>query len=88
MGARTTWTLLAALAMVAACSHTPSNPTPTTSTPPTTHGAFGECMRAHGVPEPPHSPIGGAPIGVDQGTWDNAKQACSSLAPSPPGPAG
>ena len=86
MGLRATWTLLAVLALVPACSHTASTPTSTTTPP--THGAFGECMRAHGVSEPPHSPIAGPPAGVEQGTWDNAVRACASLAPSPPGPAG
>jgi hypothetical protein len=86
---RATWTLLtalAAVALVSACSDTPSAPTPTTSTAPTTHGAFGECLREHGVADPPHSPFAGPPAGVDQGTWDSAMRACGSLAPAAPGP--
>jgi hypothetical protein len=92
MAARATrWVLaaVASLALVSACSSDKAG-TETTTTPsptPVTHGAFGECLRSHGVPDPPHSPVG-PPAGVDQNTWDNAMQACGSLAPAPPGPAG
>jgi hypothetical protein len=111
---------LASLAMVPGCSGTSSSPTSTTSpaspTPssgtntPTPHGAFGECLRQHGVsiapsgpadprtspegpppgPPPVAAPHGSTPPppGVDQGTWDNAMQACESLAPAPPPPIG
>jgi hypothetical protein len=85
---------LVALAMVQACSGTSSTPAPsaTTSsnpassstTAPTRHGAFGECLRQHGVTAPPPGPA--PPPGVDQTTWDNAMQACGSLAPAPPQP--
>ena len=95
MRLRATGTLLAALvvnslALVPACSSTSSSPTSpttssTTSATSTSHGAFGECLRKHGVPEAP-GPTGGLPPGVDQTTWDNAIQACGTLAPAPPGP--
>jgi hypothetical protein len=79
---------VASLALVPGCSHDKAS-TPSTTTPPTvTHGAFGECLRSHGIADPPHGPLAGPPAGVDQGTWDKATQACSSLAPAPPGPAG
>ena len=91
--------MLAALAFVPACSGTPSAPqttAPATSTPQTKHGAFGECLREHGVTQPPGPAPGPAPdqgtppppAGVDQKTWNDAMQACGSLAPSPPGPSG
>jgi len=76
---------LAAVALVSACSDTSSRPTSTTS-PSATHGAFGDCLRSHGVS--PVGPPSGPPAGVDQHTWDDAMQACGSLAPSPPGPTG
>jgi hypothetical protein len=97
---------LALLALVPACSNTSNTPgtTPSsTSTSQTKHGAFGECLREHGVTQPPGPPVGGPPAGpppgptpdhsdtppppagVDQGTWDNAMQACGSLAPARPG---
>ena len=63
--------------------------------PPGNHDAFMQCMTENGVPAPlaggpdGHGgpPVGGAmpaPPGVDQQTWDNARQACESLAPAPP----
>jgi hypothetical protein len=60
------------------------------------HDAFMQCMTDNGVPAPPDGaapphneggPIGDhgtAPLGVDQQTWDNARQACASPAPEPP----
>jgi hypothetical protein len=78
---------VASLALVPACSDDKAT-TPTTTTAPVTHGAYGECLRSHGISDPPHGPLAGPPAGVDQSTWDKATQACASLAPAPPGPAG
>lgn len=58
-------------------------PNPSSSAPATAeHGAFAHCLSEHGVAEP------AGESGVDQATWDSARQACASLAPGPgPGPA-
>jgi hypothetical protein len=62
------------------------------------HDAFVQCMTDNGVPAPPAGGpppgrMGGKPPGagtpppppgVDQQTWDSARQACASLAPAPP----
>jgi len=40
------------------------------------------CLTEHGVPAAP-GPMMGAPPGVDQQTWDQAMQACSTLGPGP-----
>lgn len=93
---------LVSLASVPACSGTSTAPqTSTTTASPTSHGAFGACLREHGVTQlpgppgagqppgpPPQGEPGGTPpppLGVDQSTWNNAIQACGSLAPAPPG---
>lgn len=90
----TTFVTIASVAAGSACAGTASAPetttTPTTTSTtlaPASHGAFGECLRQHGVSEPVAGPAG-PPVGVDLGTWDNAMRACGSLAPAPPGPTG
>jgi hypothetical protein len=84
---------IVSLTMLPGCSGTSNTPTPTTApaSTGTKHGAFGECLRAHGIADPPHNPAGPSsggtpapPPGVDQSTWDTAMQACGSLAPAPP----
>jgi hypothetical protein len=37
-----------------------------------------------GAPRPGEGKTPPAPPGVDQGTWDEANEACASLAPAPP----
>ncbi len=53
-----------------------------TSVAPTGHGTLAHCLAEHGVPAAP-GPAVGPPPGVDQDTWRQAMQACSSLAPGP-----
>jgi len=84
---------LAGGAVACSSSTTPSDRPGTSSTAvPAEHGAFAHCLTEHGVPAPPNGgpagpqPVNGPPPGVDQDTWDKAMQACSSLAPGPPGP--
>jgi hypothetical protein len=76
--------VFAAAALLAACSSQPSAPTPapTTQSPAPTHGALSQCLAEHGVPAAP-GPTTGPPAGVDQGAWERATQACSSLEPGP-----
>lgn len=66
--------------------------------------AFVQCLSAHGVTLPQRTPgtapsasSGGAghhrdpsvaPPGVNQQTWDSARAACASTAPTPPSTAG
>jgi hypothetical protein len=83
-----TLTLAAALAaagLLAACSSSapPVEQSPTSATP-AGHGGFAHCLSEHGVPAPP-GPAVGPPPGVDQNTWHQAMQACSTLAPGPAG---
>ncbi len=84
-----------ALGGVVGCGSSTPAPAPgsNTSTPATAeHGAFAHCLGEHGVIEPAGSPAGPqpgpvtAPNGVDPSTWEQAMQACSSLAPGPAGP--
>lgn len=71
----------------------PSLPPPAVTTIPGTreHGALAECLNEHGVEEPSSPETGPAPgpapapPGVDQDTWEDAMQACSSLGPGPAG---
>lgn len=98
---------LAPLILLPGCSSTPTGPAPSSassSAAPTQHGAFGECLRQHGVTIAPVATAGPslgpapgpastastapAPLGVDQSTWDNAMQACASLTSAPPQPNG
>lgn len=70
----------AALAL-GACSSGESEPAPA-SPAPAEHGSFAHCLSEHGVPSAP-GPVAGAPPGVDPQTWQQAMQACSTLAPGP-----
>ena len=89
--------LIAGAALVGAVGCGSSTPAPapasSSSTPATAeHGAFAHCLGEHGVVEPAGAPAGpqpgpaAAPAGVDQSTWEQAMQACASLAPGPAGP--
>jgi hypothetical protein len=79
---------VATLAVLAAgCSSEtsppPESPSATESKPATSgHGSFAHCLGEHGVPAAP-GPAAGPPPGVDAGTWQQAMQACASLAPGP-----
>jgi hypothetical protein len=76
---------LAAAGLLAACSSNtpPAEQSPTSATP-TGHGGFAHCLSEHGVPAAP-GPAVGPPPGVDQNSWHQAMQACSTLAPGPAG---
>ncbi|HTI77982.1 MAG TPA: hypothetical protein VL634_23475 [Mycobacterium sp.] len=76
---------LAAAGLLAACSSNTPAPEPSSSSvAPTGHGGLAHCLSEHGVPAAP-GPAVGPPPGVDQNTWHQAMQACSSLAPGPAG---
>ena len=50
----------------------------------TEHGGLSECLASHGVTDSGGTAIMlGPPAGVDPGSWDNAMQECSGLAPGP-----
>jgi len=88
---RMRWLLPAAAVMfVAACSSTsaPSESgSSSRSESPAAHGSFADCLKANGVDETAApAAVLGPPEGVDQSTWQQAMQACSSLAPGPAGP--
>ena len=72
--------LLAAAAILGACSSEGPQPDPTE--PPAEHGNYAHCLSEHGVPVAP-GPVAGPPAGVDQQTWQQAVKACSTLAPGP-----
>ena len=75
--------------LIAACSskQAPSQPTTTDWEPLPAHGSLADCLKANGVTETGGAPIVlGPPAGVDQGTWDKAMKACSTLAPGPAAP--
>lgn len=77
---------LAPLIMLPGCSSTPTGPAPSSassSAAPTQHGAFGECLRQHGVtiaPVATAGPSSGQPPGPAPGP-----ASTSSTAPAPPG---
>ena len=74
---------LAAVGLLAACSsNTPPPEQSPASVAPAGHGGLAHCLSEHGVPAAP-GPAAGPPPGVDQDTWHQAMQACSSLAPGP-----
>lgn len=82
--------VLGAVLLSPACSSgkaPPSEPGPSSPAPPTAHGSLAECLRDQGVPESagPAAALG-PPSGVDEATWENAMQACATLAPGPAGP--
>ncbi|AIY45099.1 MULTISPECIES: hypothetical protein [Mycolicibacterium] len=72
--------LLAAAAILGACSSQGPQPAPTA--PPAEHGTYAHCLSEHGVPMAP-GPVAGPPSGVDEQTWQQATKACSTLAPGP-----
>lgn len=72
--------LLAAAALLDACSSEGPQPAPTS--PPPEHGTYAHCLSEHGVPQAP-GPVAGPPSGVDDQTWQDATKACSTLAPGP-----
>ena len=69
------------------CGGSESESPEDTSTAPATveHGSFADCLTEHGVSESAASPVG-PPADVDPETWDQAMQACSTLAPGPTSP--
>jgi hypothetical protein len=76
---------LAAAGFLAGCSSHIAAPEQTsTSVTPAGHGSLAHCLSEHGVPAAP-GPAAGPPPGVDQNSWHQAMQACSSLAPGPAG---
>lgn len=76
----------AAAVLLAACSTEtpPAEQSPTSIAPSSGHGTLAHCLSEHGVPSAP-GPAVGPPPGVDPATWQQAMQACSSLAPGPAG---
>lgn len=70
-----------ATATLAACSSGDPAPAPTSQTP-SEHGSYAQCLTEHGIPAAP-GPMVGPPPGVDPDTWQQALQACSTLAPGP-----
>ncbi|WP_029110400.1 hypothetical protein [Mycobacterium sp. URHD0025] len=72
--------LLAAAALLGACSSEGPQPAPTSA--PAEHGTYAHCLSQHGVPVAP-GPVAGPPSGVDGQTWQKATEACSTLAPGP-----
>ncbi|MHC9294448.1 hypothetical protein ACRCUN_18435 [Mycobacterium sp. LTG2003] len=72
---------LAAATALAACSSSDPEPAPTSEAP-AEHGSYAHCLSEHGVPAPP-GPAASAPPGVDPSIWQQAMQACSTLAPGP-----
>ncbi|MEH3138376.1 MAG: hypothetical protein PGN30_25615 [Mycolicibacterium neoaurum] len=68
----------------------------TTVAAPSGDDAFSACLTEHNIPAPPQGDPGSqppsgaegaapsAPPGVDQEAWNQAHQACASLAPEPP----
>lgn len=89
MRALRTAAAVGAALLIAACSskQAPSQPTTTDWEPLPAHGSLADCLKANGVTETGGAPIVlGPPAGVDQGTWDKAMKACSTLAPGPAAP--
>ncbi|MBU8810964.1 hypothetical protein KL953_18950 [Mycolicibacterium goodii] len=77
--------IFAAAALLTACgSGEPENTEPggSGSETPNGHGSYAHCLSEHGVSAPP-GPVVGAPPGVDQQTWQEAVDACATLAPGP-----
>ena len=77
-----------AVVLIAACSSKQAPSQPTTTEPmPSSHGSLAECLKANGVPDAGGpAAVLGPPAGVDQGAWDKAMKACSTLAPGPATP--
>jgi hypothetical protein len=71
--------MVAAGFLVACSTSTPDQPATSTSVTPTGHGTLAHCLGEHRVPTAP-GPAVGSPPGVDPATWQQAMQACSSLA--------
>jgi ABC-type glycerol-3-phosphate transport system substrate-binding protein len=77
--------IMAAAAMLTACASDepgPSEPTGSQTKTPSGHGSYAHCLSEHGVSAPP-GPVVGAPPGVDPQTWQEAMDACATLAPGP-----
>jgi hypothetical protein len=77
---------IAVAGILAGCSSStpPAEQSTTTSVAPSGHGTLAQCLSEHGVPAAP-GPALGPPPGVSEETWNQAMQACSSLAPGPAG---
>jgi hypothetical protein len=77
---------IAAAGILAGCSSNQPAEQSTTgeSDAPTSHGSLAHCLSEYGIPAAP-GPAVGPPPGVPEDTWTKAMQACSSLAPGPPG---
>ncbi|MDT5304973.1 MAG: hypothetical protein QOE48_641 [Mycobacterium sp.] len=75
-----TATVLAVALFAPACG-SPTEPQPTPTTSPASHGSYASCLVNNGVPTPPAGPA--APPGVDPQTWAKAQQACADKAPGP-----
>lgn len=71
---------LAAAGVLAACGSGDSSAPDTSST--SDHGSYADCLNQHGVPAAP-GPNTGPPAGVDRTAWEDALDACASLAPGP-----
>ncbi|MGV9802157.1 hypothetical protein ACWDTP_29330 [Mycobacterium sp. NPDC003449] len=78
--------VFAAAAVLAGCSSGGPEPAPTSEAPPE-HGSYAHCLAEHGVQAPP-GPVTGTPAGVDPQAWQQAMEACSTLAPGPGQPPG
>jgi hypothetical protein len=79
-----TASIIAAGFLVACSSNTTEQPATSTSVAPAGHGTLANCLSEQGVPSAP-GPAAGPPPGIDADTWQQAMQACSSLAPGPAG---
>ena len=75
-----------AAALLSACGSNDSEPATETGGPqsetPTGHGSYAHCLSEHGVSAPP-GPVAGPPPGVDPQKWQEAMDACATLAPGP-----
>lgn len=84
MTGRAVLAVLAAGLLLAGCSSKPAQPDSPAPSAPAAHGGLADCLKSHGVTDAGGpAAVLGPPAGVDQGAWDSAMQACSSLAPGP-----
>lgn len=77
--------IFAAAALLTACGSSEpetSEPGGSGSETPTGHGSYAQCLSEHGVAAPP-GPVVGTPPGVDPQAWQQAMDACATLAPGP-----
>ncbi|AKS36273.1 hypothetical protein AFA91_11670 [Mycolicibacterium goodii] len=75
--------------MLSACGSNDTEPAPaetggSATETPTGHGSYAHCLSEHGVSAPP-GPVVGTPPGVDPQKWQEAVNACATLAPGPAG---